>query len=154
MQVFDCAAITPISLMEAGLWYASVLGRIANTGHMRPIATDVAVAWSVCWTNRCAVQKRRNRSRQDRHLQTCRGYGYPWIISVDKKVAHTRLPSVGFRGWSRFLAVSLQVTWVINPAVGCQYFPPGPQLPPQPLTGLLPILLLGERRHDGCEQFA
>ena len=25
------------------------------------------------------------------------------------KVAHTRLPSVGFRSWSRFLAVSLQV---------------------------------------------
>jgi len=27
-----------------------------------------------------------------------------------KKVAHTRLPSVGFQSWSRFLAVSLQVT--------------------------------------------
>ena len=35
------------------------------------------------------------------------------------------LPSVGFRSWSRFLAVSLQVTWVINPAVGCHYFLPG-----------------------------
>jgi len=33
------------------------------------------------------------------------------------KVAHTRLPSVGFRSWSRFLADSLQVTWVINPTV-------------------------------------
>jgi len=44
------------------------------------------------------------------------------------------------RGWSRFLAVSLQVTWVINHAVGCHYFPPGPQLPPQPVRGLLPIL--------------
>ena len=32
--------------------------------------------------------------------------------------------------------------------------PPGLQLPPQPLRGLLPILLLGERRHNGCEQFA
>jgi len=31
--------------------------------------------------------------------------------------------------------------------------PPGPQLPSQPLRGLLPILLLGEQRHDGCEQF-
>jgi len=41
------------------------------------------------------------------------------------KVAHTRLPSVGFRSWSRFLAVSLQVAWVINPPVGCHYFPPG-----------------------------
>ena len=55
-----------------------------------------------------------------------------------KKVAHTRLPSVGFRSWCRFLAVSLQVTWVIIPAVGCHYFP-------QPLRGMLPILLLGER---------
>ena len=68
-----------------------------------------------------------------------------------KKVAHTPLPSVGFRSWSRFLAVSLQVMWVINPAVGCHYFLPGMQLPPQPLRGLLPILLLGEQRHNGCE---
>jgi len=51
--------------------------------------------------------------------------------------------------WSRFLAVSLQVTWIINPAVGCHYFPPGLQLPPQPF--LLPILLLGKQRHNGCE---
>ena len=29
------------------------------------------------------------------------------------KVAHTRLPSVGSRSWSPFLAISLQVTWVI-----------------------------------------
>ena len=34
------------------------------------------------------------------------------------------------------------------------YFPSGPQLPPQPLRGLLPVLLLGAQRHDGCEQFA
>ena len=49
------------------------------------------------------------------------------------KGSHTRLPSVGFRSWSRFLAVSVQVTWVINPAVGCHYFPPSLHLPPQPL---------------------
>ena len=30
------------------------------------------------------------------------------------EVARTRLPSVGFRGWSRFLAVSLQVMWVMK----------------------------------------
>jgi len=54
--------------------------------------------------------------------------------------------SVVFRSWSRFLAVSLQVTWIINPTVGCHYFPPGLQLPPQPLRGLLPISLLGEQR--------
>jgi len=43
---------------------------------------------------------------------------------------------------------------VINLAVGCHYFPPDQQLPPQPLREQLPILLLGEQRHDGCEQFA
>jgi len=32
--------------------------------------------------------------------------------------------------------------------------PPGLQLSPQLLRGLLPILLIGEQRHDGCEQFA
>ena len=67
------------------------------------------------------------------------------------QVAQTRLTSVGFRSWS---AVSLQMTWVINPAVVCHYFPPGLQLPPQPLRGLIPILLLGEQRNNGCEQFA
>jgi len=41
-----------------------------------------------------------------------------------------------------------------NPAVGCHYFPPGLQLPSQPLRGLLPISLPGEQRQDGCEQFA
>jgi len=41
-----------------------------------------------------------------------------------------------------------------KPAVGCHYFPPGLQLPPQPLRGLLPVLLLGEQGHNGCEQFA
>ena len=48
------------------------------------------------------------------------------------------------------LAVSLQVTRNINPAVGCHYFPPGLQLPSQPLRGLLPISLLGEQRHNIC----
>jgi len=43
---------------------------------------------------------------------------------------------------------------VINPAVGCHYFPPDLQLPLQPLRGLQPVLLFGEQRHDGCEQFA
>ena len=68
-----------------------------------------------------------------------------------KKVAHTRLPSVGFRSWSQFLAVILQLTW-LKPVGCCHYFRPGLQLPPQLLRGLLPILLLGEQ--NGCEQFA
>jgi len=29
-----------------------------------------------------------------------------------------------------------------------------PAVTPQPLRGLLPILLLGEQRHNGCEHFA
>ena len=64
-------------------------------------------------------------------------------------VAHTRLQSVEFWSWSQFLAVSLQVTWIINPAVGCHYFPPGLQFPPQPLKGLLPICCLVNRRTVG-----
>jgi len=77
-----------------------------------------------------------------------------WVPAKKVKVAHTRLPSIGFRSWSRYFAVSLQVTWVINPALGCHYFPPGLQLPPQPLRWLLPVLLFGEQRHNGCAQFA
>jgi len=56
-----------------------------------------------------------------------------WDECKRVKVAHTRLPSVGFRSWSRFLAVNLQVMWVIHPTVGCHCFPPGPQLPSQHL---------------------
>jgi len=37
---------------------------------------------------------------------------------------------------------------------GCRYYPPGLQLPSQPLRALLPVSLLDEQRHDGCEQFA
>jgi len=44
-----------------------------------------------------------------------------------KKLARTWLPSIGFQSWSWFLAVSLQLTWIINPAVGCHNFPPGLQ---------------------------
>jgi len=41
-----------------------------------------------------------------------------------------------------------------GPAESSGSLPPGLQLPSQPLRGLLPISLLGEQRHDGCEQFA
>ena len=85
--------------------------------------------------------------------------GQQWLIPPACRVLSSKL-AVKSKGSPysitkcRFLAVSLQVTWVINPAVGCHYLPPGLQLPPQPLRGLLPILLLGEQRHNGCEQFA
>ena len=79
-----------------------------------------------------------------------------WTKRVKRylKVDHTRLLSVGFRSWSRFLAVSLQVTWVIYPAVGCRYFPPGLQLPPQPLRGLLPVSLIGDRGTMGVSSLS
>ena len=72
-------------------------------------------------------------------------HGYSRQPTKKVKAAHIRLPSVRFRSWSRFLAVSQQVTWVINPAVGCHYFPQGPQLPSQPLRGLLPFHCLVNR---------
>jgi len=68
-------------------------------------------------------------------------------LSTVKKVkaAHTKLLRVGFWSWSRFLTVSLQVTRVINPAVGYHYSPPSLQLPSQPLRGLLPFRCLLNR---------
>jgi len=63
-----------------------------------------------------------------------------------KGIARTRLLRVGFQSWSRYFAISLQVTWVINPVVGCHYFLPGGQLSLQSLRGLLSTLQLGEYR--------
>ena len=55
-------------------------------------------------------------------------------VSKKVKVAYTRLPSVGFQSWSRFLAVSPQVTWSESrhrpEAVGCHYFLPSLRSPP------------------------
>jgi len=64
------------------------------------------------------------------------------------KVAHTRLPSVGFRSWSRFLAVSLQLTWVwwvINPEVGCYYFRHACSYPRNPYEGCCQFCCLVNR---------
>ena len=58
---------------------------------------------------------------------------------ICKKVAHTRLPSVGFRSWYWFLAVSLQVMWAINPVLGCPYFFSRPTVTPAALRRLLPV---------------
>jgi len=73
-----------------------------------------------------------------------KGKGSPYLIT-ERRVLEL-IPVLGSQ--------PAYVTSVINPAVGCHYFPPGLQLPPQPLRGLLPILLLGEQRHNGCKQFA
>ena len=41
-----------------------------------------------------------------------------------------------------------------QPAGDVSHKPAGLQLHPQPLRGLLPMLLVGKQRHNGCEQFA
>jgi len=83
-----------------------------------------------------------------RSIHTHRPLHHTSVAKV--KAARTRSLSVGFQSWSRFLAVSLQVTWVINLAVGCHYFPPSPQLPSQPLRELLPISLLRSEPKPYC----
>ena len=123
------------------LWFRSMPRTVSNyrsnaTEQRRQMANTFAAGQKSTFTHICVCSSHTTKSDHT------------------VKVAHTRLPSVGFRSWFRFLAVSLQVTWIINPAVGCHYFPPGPQLPSQPLRRLLPVLLLGEQRHDGREQFA
>ena len=70
------------------------------------------------------------------------------------KVTHSRLSSVGFRGWSRLLQSACRWRESYTRSIGCHYFPPGPQLPSQPLRGLVPALLLGKHRHNKREQFA
>jgi len=67
------------------------------------------------------------------------------------KVAHTRLPSVRFQSGSRFLAVSLQVTSVRLPLLSAR---PAVTIATLKRVTTVPVSLLGEDRHDGCEQFA
>ena len=104
----------------------SFKGVLIEVTYYQPVDSLCRAFCSLCWVYVCV-----------------KGKGSPYSIT------ERRVPEL-----IRFLAVSLQMTWVINPAVGCHYFPPGPQLPSQPLRVLLPISLLGEQRHDGCEQFA
>jgi len=70
------------------------------------------------WTN---VYKTAYRHRTLLHCQHAQVFGAlkdrshvrcALLDSKKVKISRTRLPSVGFRSWSRFLAVSLQVTWV------------------------------------------
>jgi len=72
----------------------------------------------------------------DTHVK--KGKGFPYS-----------LPSVGPGGNPGVQAVSPQVIWVIQPAVGCHYFLPGLRLPPQPqsITALsrYQVIVLGVR---------
>ena len=144
-----------------GIWPVKKLssGVLAWLSVWSEVQTCICPSWCHCHSLSLASAKSR--------LVLPFWYRLTWVVlekracvfctrhsSKKLKVAYTRLPSVGFRSWSWFLAVSVQGTWIINPTVGCHYFPPGLQLPPQPLRGLLPVLLLGEQGHNGCYQFA
>ena len=63
--------------------------------------------------------------------------------------------SVGFQSWSRSSAVSLQVTEVIKPVVGCHYFPVRPAVTSvaehhRPLAGTKLYCLVTEARVKTC----
>ena len=79
-------------------------------------------------------------------------------------VSCRHIRSVRYVSFSPYSIVERRVTELI-PVLGSQpagdvshkpggkpllSYPPGLQLPSQPLRGLLPISLLGEQRHDGC----
>ena len=54
------------------------------------------------------------------------------------------------RSWSRFLGSQPPSDLVINPVVGCQYFPPGPRLLPQPKRSsplTVPYYIAWRQRH-------
>jgi len=81
-----------------------------------------------------------DRRRQTGTLITVGSRVKVQLVAVKTMLAHTTVPPVivmclliVHSSWSRFLAVRPQVTWVVNPTVGCHYFPPGLQLPLQPL---------------------
>ena len=72
------------------------------------------------------------------------------MIQVNSKLVPYSITSVGHEADFHFLAVSAQVTLVINPVVvGCHYFPPGVRLLSQPkrspTLGRYQIILLGDR---------
>ena len=60
-----------------------------------------------------------------------------FAVSVTlSKVVPYSITSVGHRADPSFLAVSPKVTLVINPVVGCRYFPPDPRLLSRPKRSL------------------
>jgi len=74
--------------------------------------------------------------------------------SKNSKVVPHSITSVSHGADPGFLAVSLQVTLVINPVVGCYYFPPGPRLLSQPkrsrpLASTVPNYTAWWQRHTG-----
>ena len=76
-------------------------------------------------------------------LMTCSCSFTQKNIHVTKsKVFAYSIMSIGLGADPGFLAVSLQVTLVINPVIGCRYFPPAKEI--MPLVWYQ-LTLLGDR---------
>ena len=114
------AHLSPYTKWHFGVWIGSAISAgfiiVTNrqTDHVTPSVETGRIPCCVCnalW-----------RHKHKLGINTCHQW---WTLTAflstvhaglykKIKVAHTRLPSAGFRSWSRFLAVSLQVMWVIK----------------------------------------
>ena len=75
-------------------------------------------------SNSCQIINNHKRKQQDGDP--------PCIRKVKRKLVPYSIMSIEHGADPSFLAVSPQATLVINPVVGCRYFPPGAQLLSQP----------------------
>ena len=113
--------------------------------------------WEGLGKRRGPTSKRDKREREEKG-DGKGGEGIPSPKSVKKvKVAHTR--KYGCRVPELIPVLGSQPAGDVSHKSGDRLLllsarHAATQLPSQPSRGLLPILLLGEQRHDGCEQFA
>jgi len=137
---YDVNTDAAASVAEAARGYRLTAGETAHDRYYRPacIARTQHADRHLVPAHICPHQRR--RFWVSVRISLKKGKGIPY--SIAERSVPELIPVLGSQ------------PWVIKPAVGCHYFPPGLQLSSQPLRGLLPILLLGEQRHDGCEQFA
>ena len=76
-------------------------------------------------------------------------------VSVKKvKVAYTRLPERTVPELIPVLGSQPACDLSHKPGVGLPLLSARPAVTLATLRGLLPVSLLGEQRHDGCEEFA
>jgi len=89
-------------------------------------------------------------------VSCCQIYACSCVFQHKKlKVAHTRLPPER-RVPELIPVLGSQPAGDVShkPGVRLPLLSAGLRLPLKPLRGLLPISLLDEQRHNGCEQFA
>ena len=114
-----------------GAWFTprrSFVGQVCTDviWRRRP-SRGSATAWASCVRQRPVQFAAPELNWSELHLRTS-----PWTTALEylhalrtKGSLFSITERIGFRSWSRILAVNLQVTWVINPAVGCHYVLPG-----------------------------